>query len=178
MLVLFHRRITTSPSGEDFCPTGFTLTFWMRALRNTGSSSVTFRYIQGNQYQSINVVISGSVMKVGLDFHSDSHRCTYSDAESFYSKWNFIALTWNPTDKTITCAHNENVMVATKTTSSSARAVNGAFFFGTSSASVLFDDIVYFQRTSNEETLKEIYKASKCIVIKHPFILRHYEDFF
>ena len=173
--LFLHRRITTSPSGEDFCPTGFTLAFWIRALRNTDGSTTIFRYIRGTEDQLINVVVTDGVMILALDFSKNNNRCEYADGEQFYNKWNFIALTWNPVNKTLACAHNENVMAATVSTISSTRPVNTGVWFGTSTASVLFDDIVYFERTSNEETLKEIYKASKYIFMECSLVLHHFE---
>jgi len=156
---IFYLRLFQEP----FCPTGFTLTFWFRALSFTVGTG-HFNLIPQAQVApkaGINLNTYDTTLRLYLNLFTRRFAAGIASSkcpvEQFNRRWHFIALTYDPaTDKAYLRCNDIQIEISSSSTSSTG---TGEFSFG-SSYKFLLDEVFYVSTFSNEHVLKTIQNMS------------------
>ena len=147
---------------KNECPDGFTMGMWLRGLLSTGSGLKQFL----RNSHGLSLRFSEDEFLFVVSFRNDFSKCILLEnykLESAVKEWYFVTLTYRPADNTFHCAFNVNQPTLGdqfKTRDSPLAdsppeiQVGGSFSF-------LLDDFVFFERSSTDAQLKELYETSK-----------------
>jgi len=152
---------------STYCPTGFTLAFWIRLIR-TDSTSFDIIHQSFSNRRGIKILVrSGSL---NLLLKTDKFRYQYIGPSTFLDKasraWTFLAITYDPTSTKKLYAAVDAEYIDEFTTVSVNQVTPRVFSFGVNTGEMfMLDDIVFIPKSSTEQELSAIYNSSKFVLL-------------
>jgi len=162
-VILFYRAYDAVP----YCPTGFTITFWMRVLGTAVDKTIVIIDQASGGRAGINIYTYDNKLKVWLQMLSKGFYTSLESPECpiepFSRRWQFIGLTYDPvTEQPYVRCNDYQIAINPQSDTSSTAA---GFGFGHHAESTfLLDDIVYIPKFSSGSAFSFIQNKSKFFI--------------